>query len=43
MMWMSPPTASAMNQTSMIGPKNRDTFAVPRDCTANSTIRMHDR
>ncbi len=36
----SPPIASAMNQTSVIGPKNAATLAVPRDCTANSATRI---
>ena len=39
-MWISPPIASTMNQTSVIGPKKRATFSVPRDCTANSSTRM---
>ena len=32
--------AMAMNQTSVIGPNKAATFAVPRDCTANSATRM---
>ena len=40
MMWISPPMASTMNQTSVIGPKKRATFSVPRDCTANSATRI---
>ena len=35
-----PGIAIATNQISMIGPNSAATFAVPRDCTANSTIRM---
>ena len=30
----------AANQISVIGPKNVATLAVPRDCTANSAIRI---
>ncbi len=30
----------AANQTSVIGPKKAATLAVPRDCTANSAIRI---
>ena len=29
-----------MNQTSVIGPNNAATLAVPRDCTANSASRI---
>ena len=35
-----PPMASTMNQTSVMGPKNWATAAVPRDCTANKPTRM---
>ena len=38
----SPATAIATNQTSVIGPKNAATLAVPRDCTANSADQDHD-
>ena len=30
----------AANQTNVIGPKKAATFAVPRDCTANSAIKI---
>ena len=30
----------AANHTSVIGPKKAATFAVPRDCTANSATRI---
>ena len=30
----------AANQISVTGPKKAATLAVPRDCTANSTIRI---
>src|SRR5262245_5476643 len=36
----APGMAMAMNQTMVIGPKNAATFAVPRDCTANSATRI---
>ena len=39
-MCSAPATAIATNQTTMIGPKNAATCAVPRRCTANSAIRM---
>ncbi len=29
-----------MNQTTVIGPKKKATLAVPRDCAANSAIKM---
>ena len=32
--------ASTTNQTSMTGPKNCATAAVPRDCAANRATRM---
>ena len=38
--WINPPIARAMNQTSVSGPKKRATFSVPRDCTENRTTRM---
>ncbi len=39
-MWTTPMTAMATNHTAVIGPKNADTCAVPRDCTANSPIKI---
>ena len=36
----APPRASAMNQTTVIGPKKVATRAVPRDCTANRANRI---
>ena len=39
-MCQNPAAAIAANQTSVIGPKNAATLAVPRDCTENSAIRM---
>ncbi len=39
-MCQSPAAASAANQSSVMGPKKVATLAVPRDCTANSAIRM---
>ena len=39
-MCSSPATAIATNQTTMTGPKNAATLAVPRRCTANSAIRI---
>ena len=35
-----PPIAITTNQTTMIGPKNCATRAVPRACAQNSTNRM---
>ena len=37
---MAPAMAMVTNQTSITGPKNAATRAVPRRCTANSAIRM---
>ena len=39
-MCQRPAAAITMNQTSVIGPKNAATLAVPRDCTANSATRI---
>ena len=39
-MCSSPATAMQRNQTTMTGPKNAATRAVPRRCTANSPIRI---
>ena len=41
-MCSSPATAMARNHTTMTGPKNAATLAVPRRCTANSPIRIDD-
>ena len=40
-MWMSPPTASAMNQTTVMGPKNARPFSVPRDLHGKERISTH--
>ena len=38
--WIRPPMASAMNQTSVMGPKNCATLAVPRDWMLKSPTRI---
>jgi hypothetical protein len=42
-MCIAPATAMVTNQTSMTGPKNDATRAVPRRCTANNAIRNDHR
>ena len=39
-MCSAPAIAIATNQTTMTGPKNAATLAVPRLCAANNAIRM---